>query len=204
MIGNTAIEAVIGGTISMIGGGKFANGAQTGAFRYLFNGSMHAAQRLKVRFFNSFDERDNHDEDVGPEGNFDGSKQGVMDAIALYAKSPFSKDLAQDGYLDIIYDAGEPNASGYSIRWDGLSRNPSFGHMEADTIFFHEFGHTTYGGGYNDHPGTDLGGSLGNVARTNTYRAWRRSSGAAGYNNRNGYKFGGACYAPSGNLGGSC
>jgi hypothetical protein len=39
MIGNTAIEAVIGGTISMIGGGKFANGAQTGAFRYLFNDS---------------------------------------------------------------------------------------------------------------------------------------------------------------------
>jgi hypothetical protein len=41
MIGNTAIEAVIGGTISMIGGGKFANGAQTGAFRYLFNENIH-------------------------------------------------------------------------------------------------------------------------------------------------------------------
>ncbi len=39
MIGNTAIEAVIGGTISVVGGGKFANGAQTGAFRYLFNES---------------------------------------------------------------------------------------------------------------------------------------------------------------------
>ncbi|CAC9510419.1 hypothetical protein, partial [uncultured Gammaproteobacteria bacterium] len=38
------------------------------------------------------------------------------------------------------------------------------------------------------------------VARTNIYRAWRRSSGATGYNNRNGYKFGGKCYAPSGNL----
>ncbi len=41
MIGNTAIEAVIGGTISMIGGGKFANGTQTRAFRYLFNENMH-------------------------------------------------------------------------------------------------------------------------------------------------------------------
>jgi hypothetical protein len=29
IIGNTAIEAVIGGTISVVGGGKFANGAQT-------------------------------------------------------------------------------------------------------------------------------------------------------------------------------
>jgi hypothetical protein len=36
MIGNTARDAVVGGTISVIGGGKFANGAQTGAFRYLF------------------------------------------------------------------------------------------------------------------------------------------------------------------------
>jgi hypothetical protein len=26
---------------SVVGGGKFANGAQTGAFRYLFNESMH-------------------------------------------------------------------------------------------------------------------------------------------------------------------
>ena len=40
-IGNTAREAVVGGTISVIGGGKFANGAQTGAFRYLFNDDMH-------------------------------------------------------------------------------------------------------------------------------------------------------------------
>ncbi|VVM22716.1 hypothetical protein BSPWISOXPB_8818 [uncultured Gammaproteobacteria bacterium] len=30
MIGNTARDAVVGGTISVIGGGKFSNGAQTG------------------------------------------------------------------------------------------------------------------------------------------------------------------------------
>ncbi|CAC9537628.1 hypothetical protein [uncultured Gammaproteobacteria bacterium] len=76
--------------------------------------------------------------------------------------------------------------------------------LKTTTIFFHEFEYTIHGGGYNDHPSTNLGGALGNVARTNIYRAWRRSSGATGYNNRNGYKFGGECYAPSGNLGGSC
>ena len=48
MIGNTAIEAVIGGTISVVGGGKFANGAQTGAFRYLFNESMHHGQKQGI------------------------------------------------------------------------------------------------------------------------------------------------------------
>jgi hypothetical protein len=154
---------------------------------------MHAAQRLKVKFFNNDQERLNYEQDFGPEGNFDGNKQGVLDAVALYKKGPFSKDFAQDGVLNIVYNAGEPKASAGTIYWDGLSRNASFGHVEADTLFAHEFGHTTYGGGYNDHPGTDLGGGLGNVARTNIYRAWRRSSGATGYNNRNGYKFGGEC-----------
>lgn len=33
----TMVSAVIGGTASKISGGKFANGAQTGAFQYLFN-----------------------------------------------------------------------------------------------------------------------------------------------------------------------
>jgi hypothetical protein len=33
----TVVSAVIGGIASKISGGKFANGAQTGAFQYLFN-----------------------------------------------------------------------------------------------------------------------------------------------------------------------
>ena len=36
--------AVVGGTVSVIGGGKFANGAQTGAFSYLFNHWAHWAE----------------------------------------------------------------------------------------------------------------------------------------------------------------
>lgn len=37
----TAINSVLAGTIDEIGGGKFANGAVTGAFSYLFNDMMH-------------------------------------------------------------------------------------------------------------------------------------------------------------------
>jgi len=37
----TAVSAVVGGTASVLGGGKFANGAQTGAFSYLFNQYTH-------------------------------------------------------------------------------------------------------------------------------------------------------------------
>lgn len=35
--GGTAASAIIGGTASVIGGGRFANGAVTGAFWYLYN-----------------------------------------------------------------------------------------------------------------------------------------------------------------------
>ena len=38
---NTAYISIIGGTTSVISGGKFANGAQTAAFGYLFNQLMH-------------------------------------------------------------------------------------------------------------------------------------------------------------------
>ncbi|CAC9977428.1 hypothetical protein, partial [uncultured Gammaproteobacteria bacterium] len=48
MISNTARDAVVGGTISVVGGGKFANGAQTGAFRYLFNESMRHGQKQGI------------------------------------------------------------------------------------------------------------------------------------------------------------
>lgn len=40
-IGGTISSAVIGGTASVLGGGKFANGAQTASFGYLFNYCMH-------------------------------------------------------------------------------------------------------------------------------------------------------------------
>jgi hypothetical protein len=37
----TASNAIVGGTVSVIGGGKFANGAVTGAFTMLFNDILH-------------------------------------------------------------------------------------------------------------------------------------------------------------------
>jgi hypothetical protein len=39
--GRTAYVAIVGGTTSVIAGGKFANGAQTAAFGYLFNSWAH-------------------------------------------------------------------------------------------------------------------------------------------------------------------
>ncbi len=47
---NTVISAVIGGTASVLSGGKFANGAQTAAMQYLLNqASMNMKRELAVR-----------------------------------------------------------------------------------------------------------------------------------------------------------
>ena len=43
------ISAAIGGTAEALGGGKFANGAVTGAYVYLLNHMSHAMQREKAR-----------------------------------------------------------------------------------------------------------------------------------------------------------
>jgi hypothetical protein len=44
--GGVAFSAVVGGTASRLGGGKFANGAQTAAFGYLFNELLNEGGRV--------------------------------------------------------------------------------------------------------------------------------------------------------------
>jgi len=44
----TALSATVGGLASVAGGGKFANGAVTGAFGYLFNAVMHAGGTMSL------------------------------------------------------------------------------------------------------------------------------------------------------------
>ena len=46
--GSVVANAVLCGTVSEIGGGKFANGAVTGAFAMMFNDMMHQGQK-KIR-----------------------------------------------------------------------------------------------------------------------------------------------------------
>jgi hypothetical protein len=42
--------AVVGGTASVLGGGKFANGALTASFGYLFNELMHSAAEARAKY----------------------------------------------------------------------------------------------------------------------------------------------------------
>ena len=48
-LGRGATAAIVGGTASVIGGGKFANGAVTGAFVYAFNHARHKAGNKSFR-----------------------------------------------------------------------------------------------------------------------------------------------------------
>jgi RHS repeat-associated protein len=56
VVGATMASAVIGGTASVLGGGKFENGAQTGAFGYLFNKALHNSDQQN-RFFSELDSK---------------------------------------------------------------------------------------------------------------------------------------------------
>ena len=47
-VGGAMVSAVIGGTASMLGGGKFQNGAMTGAFGYLFNHEDHIGETVEI------------------------------------------------------------------------------------------------------------------------------------------------------------
>jgi len=46
-VGRGATAAIVGGTASVIGGGKFANGAATGAFVYAFNQAASTFETIK-------------------------------------------------------------------------------------------------------------------------------------------------------------
>lgn len=47
LMGQVAMNSALAGTLDAVGGGKFANGAITGAFTYLFNESLHKNQSDK-------------------------------------------------------------------------------------------------------------------------------------------------------------
>jgi len=45
-LGRTSISAIVGGTASALGGGKFANGAASGAFVHMFNAEGGTLQKI--------------------------------------------------------------------------------------------------------------------------------------------------------------
>ncbi|KQU65063.1 MULTISPECIES: RHS repeat-associated core domain-containing protein [unclassified Rhizobacter] len=97
--------AIVGGTLSVIGGGKFASGAQTGAFQYLFNAAItrKALAELydlrKSDFSNELKGHHRFSENIAAD------YQGVMSSEALNAASI---DRIGQGYVSRGI-AGDPH-----------------------------------------------------------------------------------------------
>jgi RHS repeat-associated protein len=56
-VGKVAASAIVGGTASVIGGGKFANGAVSGAFIWMFNRAMHPDAPAIMKNSRYYDEK---------------------------------------------------------------------------------------------------------------------------------------------------
>jgi RHS repeat-associated protein len=124
MLGGTVASSVLGGIGSVAGGGKFANGAVTGAYGYLFNhlGHMLAGREAHQLLLEYLQERDG---DVwsgdNTYGGLFGSKrpdlifnrEGVVDIFEIKPAGSDALGAKQlQGYLDIAGSAASPGPFG--------------------------------------------------------------------------------------------
>jgi hypothetical protein len=95
--GNVASNAIIGGTLSSVTGGKFANGAALGAFRYMFNDALHEETKNQKMW------RERN------EGLWSGIKKGSIDIYQGIVGIPkaflayYDNLISATGYKDWVY-----------------------------------------------------------------------------------------------------
>jgi RHS repeat-associated protein len=115
MVLKVASSAVLGGTISEIGGGKFANGAVTGAYSMLFNEAMHRAftDRQLKKIYDAYPK---------PAENGGGiSREDLYDEIGGEVLDTYLKYKDKDGYVESMENtcairlSRALNYSGFSI-----------------------------------------------------------------------------------------
>lgn len=129
VIGNVVASAVIGGTASVIGGGKFQNGAATAAFVYLFNEATRKAFTNKSLRFDSLDKFRDALKAQG-EGAYtfgDRPLSGVV--VRLFGKigGYFDRNNIQDVHEHFFWIDGSGNVrnSGY-FDTTGVGPDPGF------------------------------------------------------------------------------
>lgn len=99
-------SVVIGGTVSELGGGKFANGAITSAFSMMFNGLMHKDGDDPVEY-------------KLPENFNTNTDNSAVGTIALSAENPYLFSAVASAYL--IYNCGEGIMQAASKVYDAVS-----------------------------------------------------------------------------------
>ena len=103
IMARTAIAAVAGGTVSWLGGGKFANGAKTAAFVHLFNAET-TKLTLKIKGI----------VDVAIDSN------GTIDAKGIYSKGGAQIKVGPDGSGVLSYEGGRATFDGADLRGLGV------------------------------------------------------------------------------------
>jgi hypothetical protein len=106
--GRTVGAAIIGGTASALGGGKFANGAVSAAFTHLFNDEAHAMMR-----------------------SMGGSEAGAYYPAGSFGPSDYVDRInaaAFDAYVNVVLVPAAAEAAGAATIW-GLFRASAFGRV---------------------------------------------------------------------------
>lgn len=176
-VGKVAANAILGGTVSEIGGGKFANGAVTAAFAMMFNDLMHDGPTYKQieKIFNNY---------VSDKTGVDFYKslggEIAADAVAnpeLYENTCAAKlsDAMNKAGLKIPYIPGQTSkgANGnnyflravdmkaYFVRKWGIPRNYNRSHSTLRNCIVYQNG---FGGGVSGHVDVFYKGNSGGGA----------------------------------------
>ncbi|NJM38530.1 MAG: hypothetical protein HC845_12095 [Akkermansiaceae bacterium] len=123
--GRTAIASIAGGTASVIGGGKFANGAMTGAMTHMLN--AEAAKKLKVGAYADGAANGNHTNafkhrsELGAGKNTFGfsSLRTLIDGLMPF-KNIDSLDIHGHGFPEYLA-TGDPNTRIYEEGYSTLA-----------------------------------------------------------------------------------
>jgi hypothetical protein len=114
--------AIIGGTASVLGGGKFANGAVTAAFGYLYNELLHEQNGLYLSGYETRDKRSNERIwKLDPSGIDSSIKLDTVTAINIseaYGDGPLrvAQGYRTSAEQDALYSQGR-TAPGPVVTW---------------------------------------------------------------------------------------
>ncbi|MBL3601657.1 MAG: hypothetical protein JMN25_17635 [gamma proteobacterium endosymbiont of Lamellibrachia anaximandri] len=155
--GRMLVASVVGGTASDLGGGKFANGAVSGAFVHMFNAEVH---RPKNSFYDGF------------------NKKFLADFEANY---PVEHALFKEYALNIDASLWSGDFRHYELAWRNFDSVARVGSFDMLSMSARDFADAVYGpsnilsllpgkvgmvfGAYNDAGSVNSSGNLLNIAR---------------------------------------
>jgi hypothetical protein len=167
-------SSAVGGTVSSIGGGNFANGAITGAYTFLLNHKLHRANNKQLPELSNDKDKtliNNSDKAVhiqlenevqDANGNWHkvyetveagGSTTSKIDAIKIEGSGETFK--VPNGHSNIIVQGGSGSEYSYNVVLEGFSSSTSiqafFKNLAAHSFFYNNSLNIGDQGGYFDN-----------------------------------------------------